>query len=69
MKYLKECIMYLKEGVLKVVRRKVLKELLINILLNVRGSGYRKISIFGCKVCMVSLYKDSTCFARYYNIE
>ena len=63
------CVVCKEEGISRVVRRKVLGELSANILPNIKGSGCKKRSIFGCKVCIVSLCKDSDCFARYHNLE
>ncbi|PVH85756.1 hypothetical protein DL98DRAFT_511305 [Cadophora sp. DSE1049] len=67
--YSREYVIYLKEGVSRAVKRKILKELSTNIPPNVKGSGCKKKSIFGCKVCIVSLCKDNTCFTRYHSTE
>ena len=63
------CVVCKDKGISRVVRRKVMGELSTNILPNITGSGCRKMSLFGSKVCMVSLCKDSNCFARYHSLE
>jgi hypothetical protein len=63
----RDCVVCLKEGVSRKVQRRVLEELSVNVPPNLKGSGCRKASIFGCKVCKVTLCKDSTCFARYHS--
>ncbi|KAH9211865.1 hypothetical protein DL95DRAFT_448048 [Leptodontidium sp. 2 PMI_412] len=55
MEYSKQCVVCKDEGISRVVQRKVMRELSVNIPPNMKGSGCRKESIFGCKVCMVSL--------------
>ncbi|PVH80700.1 hypothetical protein DL98DRAFT_515342 [Cadophora sp. DSE1049] len=67
--YSKECVIYLKKGVSRAIKRKILGELSTNIPPNVKRSGYKKKSIFSYKICIVSLYKNNTCFTRYHSTK
>lgn len=67
--YAQDCVVCKKEGVSRAVKRRVLGELSTNVLPNTTGSGCRKSSRFGCKICNIPLCKDSTCFARYHSLE
>lgn len=69
MDYRRECVICKNEGISRAVKRRVLGELSTNIPPNVQGSGCRKSTQFGCKVCDTPLCKDSTCFALFHSLE